>query len=108
MIAILISASIMLYSIFQKVIITEDEYLLSRNYDLYNCEQQLGLRSNWELERPVTPTEKVQCDKDSSERIIAQRNVDFKESLIGSGTWLIVAIIVLIFHFPILRRKEEK
>lgn len=109
MVAILISLSTAVYSTLQFFIITDDEYVVSdRGYynecDPLNTPKPIG---ETEYEKP-TPTEIAECNSLRSERVLAQRSINFKETLIASGTWFIVALILFMFHLPMLRKEEKQ
>lgn len=130
MVSVLISLSISAYTIIKNIIITDEEYLLSRSgwyFDTYSCEMEMWLRNSngtvvgsetsVAVEKPwatvVEPTitltaEQIEtCKATQRTKDLGWRTLEYKETLIGSATRFVVSLFVLIIHVPMMRKSKE-
>ena len=103
LVAIAINLWIVLTSIGQYFLITDDEYLQNREYyKIEQCENN----SSWDqkLQRTinVNKTEKEinECKEKVKASVSASRSYNMKDMFIGSWAWGIVFLLLFIFHYP--------
>lgn len=108
MIAILISLSTAVYSSLQFYIITNEEYIISRNGYYNECDPLNTPKAVGEIQYVErSPEEIADCNVKRTDGIVAERSVNFKTTLLASGTWFFVALLLFLFHLPMLRREEK-
>ena len=103
LVAIAINLWIVLTSVWQYLLITDDEYLQNREYyKIEQCENN----STWDmkLQRDVneekTDEEIEECKIKVAESVSASRSYNMKDMFIGSWAWMIVFLIIFSFHYP--------
>lgn len=100
------------YSFFMSKYITNDEYMVKNYYEIDTCNQPDYSKTSWPDAKPVekTDVEKQKCKDEATTRVLLRRSIDTKESVIG---WLIrwsIALVLFLFHYPVMIKKwqEEK
>ncbi len=114
LVAIAINLWVVLTSIGQYFLITDDEYLQNREYyKIDQCETWADLVSKWIVENTSdvkrTPEEIEACKQQVKESVSASRSYDLKEMFISSGAWFIVFLAIFLIHYPqfMKARKED-
>ena len=112
LVAISINLWIVLTSLWQYFLITDDEYLQNREYyKIEQCETWVDLVSKWlvdSVEREEkTPEEIEACKQKVIESVSASRSYDIKEMFISSLAWFIVFLFVFFLHYPKFLRDRK-
>lgn len=81
-----------------------------RMYTLDQCKQpnySVAVKPN---ETPVPPTaeEIAACEEKTRTSLIAERNYDTKQTVIGGITWGTLALILFLIHYPMLIKKSKE
>ena len=99
-VAIAITLWVVLTALGKFLIISDDEYIeYSRSWELTQCEEpKLTTGQDERIER--TQEEIEQCKIDARESAIKARRYNLKDMFISSWAWLIVFVVVFIFHYP--------
>jgi disulfide bond formation protein DsbB len=82
----LISIGIALSSVAEKVIITDHEYVYGQNYyELQQCKEgyYYGKTDPKDSNRKPSTEQKATCESEKSANLILQRQVNFKQSILG-------------------------
>ena len=109
LVAIAINLWIVLTSVWQYLLITDDEYLQNREYyKIEQCENTNLIRSVENIELKTVET--VQLEKTDEEieeckekvrvSVSASRSYNMKDMFISSWAWMIVFLIIFSFHYP--------
>lgn len=107
----------MLNQLFQKALITDEEYIAnSMYYEIQQCEQPVydntvaAVDGKTAAPKAKTPEEITKCKNDATLRITNQRSYQIKSSLIDGGVRGTLFFLLFITHLPRLRRayKEEE
>lgn len=99
-VAIAITLWVVLTALGKFLIISDEEYIEhSRSYELTQCEE--AKYTSWQDERIERTEEEIEeCKVKAKESAIKARRYNLKDMFISSWAWLIVFIIVFIFHYP--------
>jgi hypothetical protein len=114
LVAIAINLWIVLTSIGQYFLITDDEYLQNREYyKIEQCETGSNIVERWVVAKEEfvkrTAEEIEACKETVKESVSASRSYSMKEMFISSWAWMIVFIIIFAFHYPkFMREKNSK
>lgn len=107
-VAISINLWIVLTSVWKYFIISDQEYIqYSRSYDIKACEEPKLV--TWAQDQRVERT-KVEIDKckaDATSSAIMARRYDLKDMFISSWAWMIVFLVVFLFHYPKFLKSKE-
>lgn len=115
LVAISINLWIVLTSIGQYYLITDDEYLQNREYyKIEQCENYWNIKwitpktQEWE-EIILTQEEIDSCIIKVTDSVSASRSYDLKEMFISSWAWFIVFLVVFLIHYPqfLKARKQD-
>lgn len=101
---VIISSSVVLYTMVSSLLITNDEYIFSQNRELQNCEQPIY---SWEKSIDRTPEEKENCKKEATDRVLRTRSYDNKHTIILAWSRLFVCAIVYFIFWNGTRRKND-
>ena len=106
-IVLCINLGIMISSLWNYLLITDEEYILSdRAWEINQCSEP---RFNKEDMIEKTPEEITQCEEKATVSAIARRSIDLKETFISSLSWFLVFGLLFCFHYPkFLATREEK
>lgn len=108
-IAIAITLWIVLNSLWNYLLISDEEYIQNREY--YRIEQCSQWPWNEKLQRmeTKTPEEIKACEEKAKTNIIMSRGYNLKDMFISSSAWFIVFVVVFLFHYPkfVKARKED-
>jgi len=110
LVAIAINLWVVLTSVWQFFLITDDEYLQNREYyKIEQCEND-SKWINWSEKRiEKTPEEITECKEKVAESVSASRSYRLKDMFITSWAWFIVFLAVFFFHYPkFMREKNSK
>jgi disulfide bond formation protein DsbB len=109
LIGIIIGFGTVGYTAIKKVVITDQEYVIGSNpYEVKQCEDPVFNDVKKEnIKR--TPEEIEKCKADATERMIAQRHYNDKDSMVSGVVWGSMLLLVFLVHFPffIKARKED-
>jgi len=111
---VIIAGGILFYNLLNRVLITNEEFLLGTNsWELTNCEQpeyKNDPKSPTDPQIQVAKTsEKIaECKAEATKRVIAQRNYNLKDMMIGGWVWFIICLIVFAIHYPKLKTSREE
>jgi len=99
-IAIAITLWVVLTALWKFLIISDEEYIEhSRSYELRQCEEpKLTTGQDQRVER--TQEEIDECIIKATESAVKARRFNLKDMFISSWAWMIVFVIVFIFHYP--------
>jgi len=117
----LVTMGILVFSVAKKIVITDQEYIISeRYYELDSCNNPvLKTNTNTVVAQPtatpsetyVQPTdaEKEKCKADKTVQLIAGRSATFKTDVLGGAIRSILFLTLLLTHYPrfIRSRKED-
>lgn len=113
LVAIAINLWIVLTSIGQYFLITDDEYLQNREYyKIEQCEfgtSKFDPATQTNVTQERTPEEIEECKQKVKESVSASRSFNLKDMFISSWAWFIVFLAVFLFHYPkfLKTRKED-
>ena len=101
LVAIAINLWVVLTSIWQYFLITDDEYLQNREYyKIEQCENDIKW-INWKEIRIEKTTEEIEkCKIKVKDSVSSSRNYKIKDMFISSWAWFIVFLVVFFFHYP--------
>lgn len=105
----LISMGIALSSVAEKVIITDEEYVNGQNYyELQQCKEgyYYGKTDVKDANRKPTAEEKKTCETEKKSQLLLQRQVNFKQSLLGGGIRAILFIVLFATHYPRFKKQD--
>lgn len=112
LVAIAINLWIVLTSVGQYFIITDEEYLQNREY--YKIEQCEYWNPRYDIKTPTedterTPEEIEECKQNVRESVSASRSFNLKDMFISSWAWFTVFLVIFLFHYPkfLKARKED-
>lgn len=100
----------LLSNTFQKVFISNEEYIAGQMYyELQNCEQPVyGSKPDWTAtETKKSPEEITKCKDAATQRISQQRAYTLKSEMISWSVWWTLFFIVFLTHLPRLRRQYK-
>ena len=107
----LVSLGFLLYAVWKKVIITNDEYIVGeRYYELDMCTQGVSKPTvaNQNNMAYPTDTEIAKCKEDKKTTLIQARNATFKTDVLGESIWTILFFILLMVHYPRFMKLNKK
>lgn len=112
-VAISINFWIVLTSVGQYFLITDDEYLQNREYyKIEQCETWADLVSRWIIDSTNsiqrTPEEISKCIEKVKLSVSASRSYNLKEMFIGSWAWFIVFLAIFLFHYPKFIKEKNR
>ena len=109
-VAIAITLWIVLTAIGKYFLISDDEYIqYSRSYEITQCEEPKFTSGTQDTRIERTPAEIEDCKVKARDSAIKARSYNLKDMFITSWSWLIVFVIVFMFHFPkFLKSRNEK
>lgn len=100
-VAISITLWIVLTSVWKYYIISDEEYIqYSRSYLITQCEEPKLTTGAQDTRIEKTQAEIDTCKIDARESAIMARSYDLKDMFISSWAWMIVFVIVFLFHYP--------
>ena len=106
-----ITVIIFAHSIISKNIITDDEYITQNHREIERCDEQLHepmyMWNEWNKIDKKTSTEIEECITKAKNKIIGQRNVEFKETIILSWLRAIILLIIFPLHFIYFRKYNK-
>lgn len=104
LIGMIISSSILIYTIASSILISEDEYITSRYWDIQQCDQP-----TYQGEKTIARSadEIVTCKKDARERTLLTRQYDSKTTAIGSLSRLFVCTVVYFLFWKFYRKESH-
>lgn len=109
-IAIAITLWVVLNSLWNYFLISDEEYIQNREY--YRIEQCNIWVWDEKLKQDVikkTPEEVKKCEEKAKESAIVSRAYNLKDMFISASAWFIVFVLVFSFHYPkfLKARKED-
>lgn len=100
-----------IYNGIQSSVISDEEYMTGRGvrYSLEACTQP-KYPGTPESPQGTAPTaEEVQeCEDRAKANMIAERNYNTKQTVIGGIVWGTIALILFIIHYPMLLKAKEE
>ncbi len=99
-IAIAITLWVVLTALWKFLIISDEEYIQhSRSWEIIQCEEpKFTTGQDERIER--TEEEIEECKINATDSAIKARSYNLKDMFIGSWAWMIVFVIVFLFHYP--------
>lgn len=109
-IAIAITLWVVLNSLWNYLLISDEEYIQNREY--YRIEQCSVWVWDEKLKQDVikkTPEEVKDCEEKAKKSAIISRAYNLKDMFISASAWFIVFVLVFGFHYPkfLKARKED-
>ncbi len=111
-IAIAVSLGIMLSSLWKVFFISNEEYLVTHDYEFKNCEYAAKSQLCWwktincNLDQEKYETAVKKCKDNKKKDIILRRFYNLKITLIGSVSTFIVFLIIFLFHYPKFKKEN--
>ncbi len=101
---VIISSSILLYTIVSGMLISDEEYIFSQKRELQTCEQPayVGDKSV-----ELTAEQKATCVQETTDKILQTRAYDDKHTIILASSRLFVCAIVYLMFWNGTRRKND-
>lgn len=107
-----IALGVTLYSFASSRIISDDEFIASRaTYEYQACEQpDYSKVIDSTKDKPLVRTAEqiATCKTDKKAELLTQRHFETKQSLIGGISWACVALILFLFHYPMMIKKSHE
>lgn len=101
LVAIAINLWVVLTSLWQYFIITDDEYLQNREYyKIEQCENTTKWIEWKETKIEKTSEEIQECKQEVKDSVSASRSYNIKEMFISSWAWFVVFLGIFLFHYP--------
>ena len=108
----LITMGILLYTIGEKVLITNDEYIMAnRSYDIDACATNPIAKPTPTNQNNYVQPNQTQIDKckaDKKVELIASRKALFKTDVLGDAIRAILFLILLGIHYPKFMQSNKK
>ena len=103
----IIAGGATVYTLFDKVLISDEEYLVggNRSYEITQCEQP-AYKNDQTVEK--TPDEIAACKADATQRVLVARSYEFKSDLIMGAVRLIICVSVYGFHYRKLKSYAQE
>gem|GEM_PF-2876085 len=97
----------------QHAVISDEEYMNGRGmrYQFDTCSQpKYAAVAPAEGEQPAAPTaeEIAACEDKTRTSMLAERNYNTKQTVIGGITWGTLALIMFAIHYPMLIKKSRE
>ena len=106
-IAIAITLWLVLTSVWKYVLISDEEYIQnSRSWEIRNCDEP-KLVSGQDQRKERTEEEIEECREEARKSGIMARTYNLKDMFITSWAWMIVFVIVFLFHYPKFLKSRE-
>ncbi len=111
---VIVAWGILFYNLLNRVLITNEEYILGANsWEITNCEQPDYKPDPTSAVAPQiqvakTPEKIAECKAQATTRVIAQRNYNLKQMMIGGGVRFIICLVVFLIHYPKLKASKEE
>ena len=105
----LISLGIALSSIAEKFVITNEEYVKGQNYyELQQCKEwyYYGKTDPKDAGRRPSDEQKKTCETEKTAQLLLQRQVNFKQSMLGGGIRAILFIVLFASHYPRFKKQD--
>lgn len=108
----LVSVGMLIYSVAKKIVITDQEYIISeRYYEIDVCGQNTMKPTPINPNNYEAPTEaeKAKCKADKTAQLIQARQATFKLDVLSWAIRSILFVTLLLTHYPrfVRSRKEE-
>ncbi len=106
----LISIGIALTSAAERIIITDHEYVYGQNYyELQQCKEGYAYGKNdpKDANRKPTAEQKKTCEAEKESNLVLQRQVNFKQSVLGGWIRAIVFMVLFFTHYPRFRKQDK-
>ncbi len=97
-ITVFISWGILINETIEKYMISNSEYLEITNINDWKCQKDEIIDIN----------EREACLEKANKKALTKRTIEYKETVINGGTWLIIALLIFSIHFPIFRRSRKE
>lgn len=109
LVAIAINFWVVLTSVGQYVLITDDEYLQHREYyKIEQCENGTVRYVDGEsVKQERTPEEVEACKQNVEESVSSSRSYNLKDMFISSWAWFIVFLAIFLFHYPKFMKERK-
>lgn len=106
----LVSIGIALTSAAQRLIITDHEYVYGQNYyELQQCKEgyYYGKTDPKDANRKPSADQKATCEAEKAANLTLQRQVDFKQTVLGGGIRALIFIALFVTHYPRFRKQDK-
>jgi len=106
----LVSIGIALTSAAQRLIITDHEYVYGQNYyELQQCKEwyYYGKTDPKDANRKPTAEQKATCESEKAANLTLQRQVDFKQTVLGGGIRALIFIALFATHYPRFKKQDK-
>lgn len=111
-IGLAIGYGVAIYAGIQAAIISNDEYMAGqgRMYTLDQCRQPNYAKPVAANEQPVPPTDEeiATCEQKTTKNMLAERQYNTKQNVIGGLTWGSLALVLFLIHYPMLIKKSRE
>ena len=107
----LVSIGIALTAAAERIVITDHEYVYGQNYyEVQQCDTAYAYNKTApaDANRKPSATEKKTCQADKETQLILQRQVNFKQSVLGGGIRALVFIVLFATHYPRFRKQDKE
>lgn len=98
-------------------IVTPEEYVQWSydNYQFTQCKdptvianKETGVISTNPTTKEKTPAEIKTCQEEAKSNMLARRNLDYKNSIVGWIVWWTLFLLLFISHFPVFYKKYKQ
>ncbi len=107
----LISIGIALSATAERLVITDQEYVNGQNYyELQQCKEgyYYGKTDPKDANRKPSAEQKKTCEAEKTAQLLLQRQVNFKQAVLGGGIRAIVFIVLFATHYPRFRKQDKE
>ncbi len=80
-------------------VISQDEYINNRYWDVKQCEDTMITDGKW-VSTKKTPTEIETCKKEATDRLIMWRKYELKNSAVNGALRGFLFLIIFVVHYP--------
>ena len=104
-IGLCISFIIFANTLVSKKLITDQEYLVRNSREMDRCSETIRV---WDFAKERTDLEKEECEEKTKEKMLLQRSVNSKETMISSLIRFFILLFVFPIHFTYFRKNVKQ
>jgi len=104
-IGLCISFIIFANTLVSKKLITDQEYLVRNSREMDRCSETIRV---WDFAKERTDPEKEECEEKTKEKMLLQRSVNSKETMISSLIRFFILLFVFPIHFTYFRKNVKQ
>jgi len=113
-----ISVGIAGYSRLRSVFITDEEYVTGRNaWEIQQCDEPMYFPAPKMIQevdtwpnpkvKKKTPEEIQKCKNKATQRLVLQRHLDAKESILWGLVWGVIFLFLFLSHYPRMVKQHQ-